>query len=363
MPRVAWPVRSDRSLSDLENCHGVLQIGQSWATCRIGRLDQHRPDLGRLNAPYGGHTRPDATEWTLARDFYRRCVEEDPAFAPAWAQLGQMYRLTEKYFPAEAQDPLSDADAAFQRALGLNPELSMAHKLYAYLEVEEGRATDAMLRLIEHAKKRTADPELFAGLVHACRYCGLLEASVAAHEHAQRLDPKMPTSVIHTYWHLGEYARVADNEFERYPILIAMAWLMLNRAADAIDALAALRKTTGRMRHFFTAVRAAAQGQRDETVAAIDRVALGLHDPEGLFYLARLRAHVGDVEGALALFDRVVAAGFCCFPSFARDAWLDGLRGHAEFRRVLNLAEARHREAIVAFREAGGERVLGVSLT
>ena len=120
----------------------------------------------------------------------------------------------------------------------------MAHKLYAYLEVEQGRAADAMLRLIERAKKRTADPELFAGLVHACRYCGLLEASLAAHAHAQRLDPKIPTSVINTYWHLGEYGRVADSEFERTPMLVAMAWLMLNRAADVIDAFA-VRKTTG----------------------------------------------------------------------------------------------------------------------
>ena len=313
-----------------------------------------------------GHlSRPDATEWKLARDFYRRCVEEDPAFAPAWAQLGQVYRLTEKYFPTEAQDHLTDADAALQRALALNPDLPMAHKLYAYLEVDQGRAANAMLRLIERARKRTADPELFAGLVHACRYCGLLEASLAAHEHAQRLDPKMPTSVINTYWHLGEYGRVADSQFERTPILVAMAWLMLNRTADAIDALTALRKTTGLMSHFFTAVRAAAQGQRDETVAAIDRVvtgATGIHDPEGLFYLTRLSAHVGDVEGALALFERVVADGFYCFPSFARDLWLDGLRAHPEFKRVLGLAESRHREAAAAFRDARGEQVLGVSL-
>ena len=308
-------------------------------------------------------SRPDATEWELARDFYRRCVEEDPAFAPAWAQLGQVYRLTEKYFGTEAQDLLTDADAAFQRALGLNPDLPMAHKLYAYLEVEQGRATDAMRRLIEQAKKRQADPELFAGLVHACRYCGLLEASLAAHEHAQRLDPKMPTSVINTYWHLGEYGRLADSEFERTPVLVAMAWLMLNRAPDVIDALTALRRTTGRMSHLFTAVRAAAQEQRDETVAAIDRCASGFHDPEGLFYLTRLSAHVGDVEGALALFDRVVAGEFYCFPSFARDSWLDGLRTHAEFRRVLSLAEARHREATATLRDAGGERVLGISLS
>ena len=116
------------------------------------------------------------------------------------------------------------------------------------------------------------------------------------------------------------------------------------------------------MSHFFTALRAAAQGQRDETVAAIDRAAQGLNDPEGLFYLTRLRAHVGDVEGALALFERVVAGGLYCFPTFARDPWLDGLRAHPEFKRVLGLAESRHREAAAAFRDARGEQVLGVSL-
>ena len=374
---VLWSHQTHVSLGDLFQLQDEVaqRIVESLASpLMIQELSQARRDTPATAQAYEyylrgnqlsakGHlSRPDATEWQLARDFYRRCVEEDPAFAPAWAQLGQVYRLTEKYFPTEAQDPLTDAEAVLQRALGLNPDLSLAHKLYAYLEVEQGRAADAMLRLIERAKKRTADPELFAGLVHACRYCGLLEASLAAHEHAQRLDPKMPTSVINTYWHLGEYGRVADSEFERTPTLVAMAWLMLNRATDAIDALTALRKTTGRMSHFFTAVRAAAQGQRNETVAAIDRVATGFLDPEGLFYLTRLSAHVGEVEGALALFERAVAGGFYCFPSFARDSWLDGLRAHAEFRRVLSLAEARHREAIAALRDAGGEGALGVSL-
>ena len=375
---VLWSHQTQVSLGDLFQMqddvaqHIVESLASPLVTQELSQARRDTPATAQAYEYYlrgnqlsakGHMSRPDATEWELARDFYRRCVEEDPAFAPAWAQLGQVYRLTEKYFGTEAQDLLTDADAAFQRALGLNPDLPMAHKLYAYLEVEQGRAPDAMLRLIEQAKKRRADPELFAGLVHACRYCGLLEASLAAHEHAQRLDPKMPTSVINTYWHLGEYGRLADSEFERTPVLVAMAWLMLNRAPDVIDALTALRKTTGRMSHLFTAVRAAAQGQRDETVAAIDRCASGFHDPEGLFYLTRLSAHVGDVEGALALFDRVVAGGFYCFPSFARDSWLDGLRTHAEFRRVLSLAEARHREATAALRDAGGERVLGISLS
>ena len=140
--------------------------------------------------------------------------------------------------------------------------------------------------------------------------------------------------------------------------------MKLNREADAIDGLSALRQTTGRMHHFFAAVRAAARGQRDETVAAVARMgAVGIRDPEGLLYLAVLCAHVGDVERAVALFERVVAGGFYCFPSFARDSWLDALRANATFRRVLRIAEARHREAVSALRDAGGEQVLGISLS
>jgi tetratricopeptide (TPR) repeat protein len=84
-------------------------------------------------------------------------------------------------------DNLDRAEVAFRRALEINPELPIAHKLYAQLEVDLGRAPDAMARLLECAK--SADPELFAGLVSTCRYCGLLDASAAADDKAKRLEP------------------------------------------------------------------------------------------------------------------------------------------------------------------------------
>ena len=94
------------------------------------------------------------------------------------------------------EENLNRAESAFTRALEINPDLSLAHNLYAHLEVDLGRAQDAMTRLLERAQSRTADPELFAGLVHACRYCGLLDASIAADEQALRLDQK-----IRRAWH------------------------------------------------------------------------------------------------------------------------------------------------------------------
>src|SRR5258708_23444140 len=54
------------------------------------------------------------------------------------------------------------------------------------------------------------DPELFAGLVQACRYCVEFDASVAAHGRGQHLDPHLLTSVAHTYFVLGDYAKAVD---------------------------------------------------------------------------------------------------------------------------------------------------------
>ena len=125
------------------------------------------------------------TEWTMARDLYERSVERDPEYAPAWARLGRLHRVLAKYGRDDRKEGYRRAEAAFQRALALNPDLPVAHHLYTDLELEQGRPTEAMVRLIDQAKRGGADPNLFAGLVQACRYVGLLEASLAADARAR----------------------------------------------------------------------------------------------------------------------------------------------------------------------------------
>jgi tetratricopeptide (TPR) repeat protein len=130
----------------------------------------------------------ESKQWSIARDLYLRSVEEDPSFAPAWARLGRIHHVMSKYLPAGAPDGLERAEAALQRALELNPDLALAHKLLAQLDADRGRARDAMTRLIERAQ--TPDPDLMVGLVTACRYCGLLDASEAAHKTGRRTRPE-----------------------------------------------------------------------------------------------------------------------------------------------------------------------------
>jgi hypothetical protein len=51
---------------------------------------------------------------------------------------------------------------------------------------------------LRRASSNSSDPDLFAALVPACRYCPLLQHSLAAYERATRLDPNVRTSVQHT---------------------------------------------------------------------------------------------------------------------------------------------------------------------
>lgn len=85
-----------------------------------------------------------------------------------------------------------------------------------------------------------------------------------------------------------------------------------------------------------------------------------LIDPEGLFYIARTLAYLGDMPRARCEFSRAVEGGFFCVPAFLRDPWLDQLRANQDFISLLRRAEARHREAVSAFLNAGGDRILGI---
>ena len=306
----------------------------------------------------GNQLSVDSKQWSLARDVYQRCVDEDPRYAPAWARLGRIHHVIGKY--SGEPKSLEHAETAFRQALGLNPDLAIAHKLYAQLEVDLGRAQDAMIRLVERA--RSADPELFAGLVSACRYCGLLDASVAADARARSLDRRMRTSVAHTYFLRREYDRVADARFEDTPYISAISLAEIGRRQDALDALNALApKSSPRMKDFMAAAHALITEKPAESLDAVNRIASSdFRDPEGLFYLTRHLARLGEAAGALRLLERVAAGGFACYPALADDPWLAPLRTRAAFKKVLADTRTRHDQARSAFEAANGPRLLGI---
>ena len=298
-----------------------------------------------------------------ARDLYLQCLQLDPGYAPAWAQLGRCHRLIAKFVDA-SEDGAARAEEAFERALELNPRLTLAHKYLAHHEAENGRPRAALVRLLGEAHRHGNDAELFAGLVHACRYCGLFEQSIAAHAEARRLDPNVPSSV--------EQTLLMTCDVER---LLAVQPSSATAAGDSVARAIGLglagRRDEAR-RNLAEAGRQAARLEvfrlwMDALLHWLDRrpeamregvLALAgfrmMDDPEARFRQGWLLCDVGEPDRGLELLGRAVAVGYSVAPTLAGSRAFDPVRTDPRFLEILARAEADREEALRVFREGGG---------
>jgi len=307
-----------------------------------------------------------ATHWPLARDLYLKAVEADPSYAPAWARLGRVLRNIGKYGrDPETRANYQRAEEAFQRAFALNPDLALAHNLYTYMEVETGRALNAMQRLLGRVRTRSNDPDLFAGLVQACRYVGLLEASVASYHRATRIDPAIATSVAHSYYMLGQYQRATEVDSDRPPYISVMAFIALGQFDEAKAIAEAARAHAGAHPHvelmvqLFEAMLTGRAADGRQVLGTLTDFA-GFNDPEGWYYWAQGAAFLEDRDYALELLTRAVTTGFACPRALESTPLFDGLRSSAEFAHLVAHAREGHEKAMIAFAQADGHRLLGL---
>jgi TolB-like protein/tetratricopeptide (TPR) repeat protein len=302
-----------------------------------------------------------------ARELYQHCLELDPRFAPAWAHLGRCHRVIGKYIDA-TPDSEARAEEALRHALELNPRLSVAHKFYANLEGDIGQAPRALVRLLGEANQHGNDPELFAGLVHTCRYCGLYDQSIAAHAEARRLDPNIPTSLEQTVLMTGDIERLLAVE---RPVTVAggdngiriIGLGLAGRRDEARRALIDMCQAPPRVTAFQTwteylmawlEYRPADMFVR---LSALSTLKIQ-DDPEAIFQEGWLLCDVGEHEQGLVYLRRAVKGYFVAATLSGAPAF-DALRSDPRFQAILLDAESGRQQALAAFRDGGGERLLG----
>ena len=333
-------------------------------TARENRRSGH--DVPRSARAYeyylrGNHASADS-DWPVARDLYLQSIEEDSEYAPAWARLARVYRLLGKYRPEARAASFDRAEDALRRALSLNPDLSMAHALYALIDGDRGQARSAMVRLLERAAVHPTDAETCVALVHACRYCGLLGASIAADRRARHLDRTVATSVMHTYFVMRRHEEVLSAHGLIKGYVYVMSLFNIGRGDEAREAAVALVREGNRVAPLIEAALALFEERRGDSLAILDNHVKTLTDPEGLYYVARQCAFLQSSEQSLTALARAIDGGYFCHSGMASDPWFDPLRGDSVFEELLERARNEHESAVLAFVTAGGPALLEVDI-
>ena len=299
-----------------------------------------------------------------ARELFQRAIEEDPSFAPAWAALGRAHRVWGKYY--EDHDKSNRlAEEAFKRALDLSPDLPLAHRYFTHFESEHGRAPQAIVRLLRHASTNRHDAQLFAGLVHACRYAGLFDASVAAHEEATRLDPNVATGVEYT---VAQIHQDSPHVMDLMPVRgrSNLGWQFVvgalsdTETAKQIFASVAIDQVPPAFRRSYEAVVTLHTRGIEETARGIDE-ALAIHtDPEAIFIFGAMFIRIGKIDRGLAIAASAVRMGYAPALTLANGRIFDAVRDTPTFTAMQEDAFRQMHAAQQMFEAAGGPEMLGM---
>jgi tetratricopeptide (TPR) repeat protein len=253
------------------------------------------------------------------------------------------------------------AYVAVQKALALDPDLPEAYVARAQLAwtLPNGFPHDAAIRDLQKAVD--LDPSLVEArsmLGRVYMHVGLLDEALREWRRVLELEPSDPwvqVRLARAYLYQGRYAEALD-QFEKIPDSMQDAEyaFALDRGGRAGEALAALRRLAAQHkpeeRHVSSseALLLARHGQRqglERLLRDAQRRSLGFSESHHFEYeIGAVYAITGQPDKAMPWLERAVREGFPCYPLFAGDPDLAGLRGRPDFEDLLQRLRRRQDE-------------------
>jgi DNA-binding winged helix-turn-helix (wHTH) protein/TolB-like protein/tetratricopeptide (TPR) repeat protein len=296
---------------------------------------------------YGQHKFP------LAIQMFEKTTEIDPNYAPAWAYLGASYN-SDAAFELGGREQYRRAQAAYERALAIRPNLLDAQIFLANLLIDTGKVEQAVPLLRDALKTNGNYAAAHWELGYAYRFAGMLHESVAECERARQLAPfvKGNGSVLNSYLYLGEYQKfleslpVDDSSFTLfYRGFGEFHEKQFEQASKDFDRAYELDPTlyTGIGKALSDSIhQRGAEGL--QLLSGLEQTVRerGVGDPEATYKIAEAYAILGNKSSALHVLSMSVESGFFSYPYIEKDPLLNDLHGEPEFARILNVAHQRH---------------------
>jgi len=299
--------------------------------------------------------------FAAAVEVLEKSVAIAPNYAPAWAHLGRAYTTNASLQFGGGED-YRKAQAAYEKAIALNPALIEPRIYEANLFTDTGRVEQAVPLLRSVLQDSPNSAEAHWELGYAYRFGGMLKESVAECEEARQNNPlvKINSAALNSYLYLGEYekflqslpvndsvyilfyhgfaeyymnerdqaARDFDRAFEREPSLLPAdvgKALSYSIRHDNAGGLKLLRQTERKIEE------------------------RGVSDAEIIYKVAQAYAILGDKVSALHMLRHSIGGGFFPHPYFVRDPLLQSLRDEPEFQTLMKQALRRHEQFKATF--------------
>jgi DNA-binding winged helix-turn-helix (wHTH) protein/TolB-like protein len=295
-----------------------------------------------------GHSFP------LAVKMLEKSAEIDPKYPLTWAYLGQSY-TSDATFELGGREQYRRAQAAYERALSLQPKQLEAEMFLANLLIDTGKVEEAVPLLRQAIARKPDHAALHWELGYGYRFAGMLRQSVAECERARQIDPSVKSngSVLNTYLYLGEYDRFiqslpdvnASGFFRFYRGFAEYHLGNLTQASQ--DFNRAFKEDPTLYTEIGKAFAESIANNKSGGLEILHKLENGIQqrgvgDPEATYKIAQAYSTMGDVASGLGALRSSIESGFFSYPYFLRDPLLGNLRGSPEFQRILDIARQRH---------------------
>lgn len=283
----------------------------------------------------------------LAVSAFRKAVELDPKYAPAWAGLAKaIFRAADSvgWYHDARQNDLERALAAADKAIALGPDLPDGYAARGFLRFNKTNnwtgAREDLARALA-LSPGNAEPMIDQGALFAA--LGRLPESIAILRKASELDPLSEARWRLAFVHLGsghleEGRATAQHTLDLFPEhahaarTLGFALLLENRLDEA--QVAFQRSSIPAFREMGTALVEHARGHPQESRQALEHI-IATWPNDMTYQIAEIHAFCGNMDRAFEWLGRALGVHDAGLQYVKYDPLLGRLRGDARYTAIL----------------------------